>query len=104
MKKSGILLKCTDIKNGLIGVIGAREFAVFMLIACFCDEFNESTVSQRQIAELIGVSLPTVNKAITKLINTEIDGVPIIKRRLSNSGLRKTFSVYILNTKIIKVI
>lgn len=99
-----IYIECEKIHNGLIKEIGAMQFSVLIAIASFCNQFNESIISQRDIAKITGLSLPTVNKAINNLLDSKIGNIPIIKRRLINNGGTKKTSVYLLNTNIIKVV
>ena len=87
-----------SIQNNLIKDIGAVETAVLLAIASFCNADGEAFPSQRKLAEITGLSLPTVNKAVKKLLNTKINGVPVIARELESLGSRKRFSVYSLAT------
>ncbi len=104
MNMNGIFIKSEGIEKGLIREIGGSEFSILMVIASFSDEFYVSTVSQRRIAELSGLSLPTVNKAVNKLLGIKINGDFIIKRKLCNVGAKKTFSAYVFNKEIINII
>ena len=88
-----------SIQAGLIKELGGTEFAVLMAIASFCDVEGEAFPSQRRLAEITGYTLPTVNKAIAKLLETKIDGKPIIARELESLGSKKRFSVYNLYVK-----
>lgn len=82
------------IQTGLIKTLGGTEFSVLMAIASFCDVEGEAFPSQRKLAEITGFSLPTVNKAVAKLLETKIDGKPIIARELESLGSKKRFSIY----------
>lgn len=92
-----------SIQNGIIKEIGATEFSVLCVIVAFCDEFNESSVSQRKISEVTGMSLPTVNKAINKLLKVNINGESVLKRKFSNSLERKKYSIYTIDTHLLAV-
>lgn len=99
-KKSLVIsINSKEIKEGLIKKIGVTEFAVLYVIASDCDEFNISKISQRSIADFLGLTLPTVNKAINRLISKKIDGEFIIKRESLNGARRSNQSVYRLNLK-----
>lgn len=87
------------IQGGLIKQIGATEFAVLMAIASFCDMEGEAFPSQRTLAEITGLSLPTVNKAVGRLLETKINGLPVIAREIESMGSKKRFSVYNLYVK-----
>ena len=86
------------IQSGIIKDIGATEFAVLMAIASYTDNHGQAFPSQRLLADLTGLSLPTVNKIVNKLLKTEINGVPVLLREFEQSGKSKRFSVYSLNT------
>lgn len=100
---SYLRINSEEIKNGLIKKIGVTEFVVLCVIASYCDEFNVSKISQRSIADFSGLTLPTVNKAINRLINKKIDGEFIVKRELLKGARRSSQSVYRLNLKKINV-
>lgn len=77
------------IRQGFIKEIGATNFSVLMAIASFMNEKGECFPTQRQIAEIVGMSLTTVNKAVAELLKVEVNGQPIIERRLVGDGVRK---------------
>lgn len=85
------------IHSGLIKEIGATEFAVLVAIASFCDCDGTAFPSQRKLVELTGLSLPTINRVVNKLLETEVNGVPILYRQFELSASRKKFSVYTVN-------
>lgn len=88
-----------SIQAGLIKQIGATEFSVLLAIASFCDIEGEAFPSQRKLAEITGLSLPTINKAVARLLETKVNGVPVIAREIESMGSRKRFSVYSLCVK-----
>lgn len=85
------------IQQGLIKELGTNEFAVLVAIASFCDVDGEAFPSQRTLSEVTGLSLPTVNRVINKLLDTKINGVSILQRQFEKSSTKKKFSVYTLN-------
>lgn len=91
-----IKIPTQSIQSGLIRELGGTEYCVLSAIASFCDVEGEAFPSQRKLAEITGFSLPTINKAIAKLLETRIDGVPVIARELESLGSKKRFSVYSL--------
>lgn len=93
-----IKLDMLSIQHGLIKEIGATEFAVLMAIASFTDVEGQAFPSQRKLVEVTGLSLPTVNKIVNKLLATEINGVPILSREFEQTRNKRNFSVYTLNT------
>lgn len=98
-----ITINVEEIKKGLIKKIGVVEFGVLLAIASFCDEFNMSSVSQREIAKCTGLSLPTTNKAVNSLLEKKVNGEFIIKRDMLSYHERNKCSVYRLNLRMIKV-
>jgi len=74
-----------SIRSGLIAEIGAVDFAVWMTIQAHMDFEGVSFPSQRRIAELIGTSTPTVNKAVQRLID-----LGAIDRELVGDKRKKT--------------
>lgn len=87
-----------SIQKGIIKEIGASEFVVLMAIASFTDIEGEAFPSQRKLAEVTGFSLPTVNKLVNRLLEVEINGVPVLSRKFEQTKTKRNFSVYSLNT------
>ena len=87
------------ILKGAMRTIGTTEWCVLNVIACYVDIEGQSFPSQRRIAEITGLSLPTVNKAVNRLLETEINGVPVLSREFETVGSKKKYSVYRLNVK-----
>lgn len=85
------------IHDGLIKHIGVTEFVVLLTIASFCDKDKQAFPSQRKLVELTGLSLPTINRIVNKLLETKINGKPILYRKFELSASRKKFSVYTVN-------
>lgn len=98
-EERNIKLNMKSIQAGLIKTLGATPFAVLMAIVSFCDNEGESFPSQRRLAEITGLSQPTVHKAVKVLLETEVDGVPILLRELETLGSRTKFSVYSIAPK-----
>lgn len=87
------------IQQGLIKELGTNEFAILLAIASYCDVDGQAFPSQRILSELTGLSLPTVNRVINKLLETKINGVPVLHRDFEKNASNKKFSVYTLNVK-----
>lgn len=98
IEERNVIFNAQALQGGLVSQLGATETAVLLTIASFCDIEGEAFPSQRKLAELTGLSLPTVNKAVARLLETKIDGKPIIARELESMGSRRRFSVYSLCT------
>ena len=83
-----------QIKAGLIKEIGCRNFSVLLAIGAHLNEQRVAFPNVSAIAEITGLSKPTVIKAIQELEEVEIGGQPIIKKSklLTSSGNAK--SVY----------
>lgn len=85
------------IQSGIIKDIGASEFAVLIAIASYTDIEGNAFPSQRRLSELTGLSLPTINKIVNRLITIEINGVPILSREFEQLGSKKKYSIYRVN-------
>lgn len=97
---SCVSMKSSSIQNSVVKEIGETELSVLFVIASFCDEFNESSISQRHIAKVTGLSLPTINKAVNRLIDKRINSKAVLKRRFSNNSRRKNYSIYKINKDV----
>lgn len=86
-----------SLQHGIIKEIGATEFSVLMAIASFTDIEGQAFPSQRKLVEVTGLSLPTINKIVNKLLATEINGVPVLAREFEQTRNKRNFSVYSLN-------
>lgn len=98
-EERNIKLNMKSVQGGLIKELGTTPFAVLMAIVSFCDIEGESFPSQRKLAEVTGLTQATVHKAIKKLLETEVNGVPILSRELETLGSRTKFSVYSILTE-----
>lgn len=96
IEQRNIKISTQSIQAGLIKELGGTEYCVLSAIASFCDVEGEAFPSQRKLAEITGFSLPTINKAVARLLETKINGVPVIARELESLGSKKRFSVYSL--------
>lgn len=92
-----VKIDISSIQKGIIKEIGATEFSVLMCIAAYTDNHGQAFPSQRLLSEITGLSLPTINKIVNKLLKIEINGVPILSREFEQTGNKKKFSVYTLN-------
>ncbi len=92
------------IRQGFIKEIGATNFTVLMAIASFMNDKGECFPTQRQIAEIVGMSLTTVNKAVAELLRVQVNGQHILERRLVGDGVRKNsfYSFVQLSTEELK--
>lgn len=64
--------------SGLIRKIGAGGYTVLSALASFMDENGECYPTQRQLAEMLGMSKTTVNNTIKKLLAVRVNGKPIL--------------------------
>lgn len=83
-------------RSGLVKQLKPTNFTVLMTICSFMNEDGECFPTQEQIAELSGISKPTVNKAINTLLEFEFNGKPLISREIVQKGYFKN-SVYKVN-------
>ena len=77
------------IRQGLIKEIGANNFSVLLAIACYMNDRGECYPTQRQLSEITGLSLTTINKSVQELLVCKINGKPILERELKGAGVRK---------------
>ncbi len=73
------------IRSGVIARIGSTDFAVWLAIQSYVDSEGQTFLSQRKIAELVGVSIPTVNKAVARL-----EDAGVIEREIVGKKRKKT--------------
>lgn len=93
-----VKLDTKAIHEGLFRQLGVSETVVLLLLASFSDIDNEAYPSQRAIAEMTGLSLPTINRVVNDLLTKEVNGKPILTREFLTNQLGRRFSVYKLNT------
>lgn len=96
-KQSDTLRLCLSVdqlRNGLIKDIGARNFSVLLAIAAHINSGNAAFPSVAKIAEITGLSSPTVIKAIQELEGTEIGGTPVIKKSRATTANGNSHSIY----------
>jgi len=86
------------IQKGIITALGGlQNFGVLLAVASFMDENGNCYPTQRQIAAITGLSLPTVNKSINELLEIDFNDKKIINRKLIGSGNKKSSYYTILN-------
>jgi DNA-binding transcriptional regulator YhcF (GntR family) len=81
---------------GIVKDLKAKNFTVLLAIASFMDADGNCYPTQRQIAEITGMSVPTVNKAVNELLEYKVDGKAILKREFVQQGQFKN-SYYTVN-------
>ncbi|WP_368264086.1 helix-turn-helix domain-containing protein [Enterococcus innesii] len=90
-----LCLSVDQIKQGLIKEIGCRNFAVLLAIAAFMDiQTSRAFPNVEEIAEITGLSKPTVIKSIQELEKVEIAGKPIIKKIKVSTSAGHFKSIY----------
>lgn len=70
------------ITEGLIKDVGLKNFSVLMAIISYTNEKGISYVSLRTLSDVTGVTVKTLNKYVHELLKVEIDGKPILERKL----------------------
>lgn len=83
-------------ESGIVKDLKPTNFTVLLVITSFMDDEGNCYPTQRQISELSGISLPTVNKAVNSLLKFEINGTPILRREMVKTGRYKN-SYYTVN-------
>lgn len=83
-------------QSGLVKELKATNFTVLLAIASFMDSDGNCYPTQRQIADITGMSLPTVNKSVNELLDFKVGEHTILKRELVQVGQFKN-SYYTVN-------
>lgn len=83
-------------KSGLVAELKPTNFTVLLAICSFMNDKGECYPTQEQIAELTGISKPTVNKAVNELVEFKVNGKPLVGRTLIQKGYHKS-SIYTVN-------
>lgn len=83
-------------KAGIVKDLKPNNFTVLLAIASFMDAEGNCYPTQRQIAEITGLSLPTVNKCINEILGYKVHDKPLIERKLVHHGQFKN-SYYTIN-------
>lgn len=97
-----LCISVDQIKQGLIKEIGCRNFSVLLAIAGFMDiKTSKSFPSVEKIAEITGISKPTVIKAIQELEEVEIAGKPILKKAKIPTSTGYAKSIYYFTGEVI---
>jgi DNA-binding MarR family transcriptional regulator len=81
---------------GIVKDLKPTNFTVLLAIASHMDADGNCYPTQRQIAELTGITPPTVNKAVNELLEYKVNDKPIISREFVQSGQFKN-SYYTVN-------
>lgn len=81
---------------GIVKDLKPTNFTVLLAIASFMDAEGNCYPTQRQIAEITGITAPTVNKAVNELLEYKVNGTPIITREFVQQGQFKN-SYYTVN-------
>ena len=81
------------IPHALFGKGTAREISVYGALALHADENGQCWPSAGRLAELVGVSVPTVHKALDRLV--ELGAVTRVTRRRPDGG--QTSNLYVLH-------
>lgn len=92
-RETFLKIDVTALRSGLLHHIKGSELTVLLAIASFMDNDGVCYPTQRQISDITGISLPTVNKAISNLLNIRINDMPVLERKLRGSGQKKN-SIY----------
>lgn len=83
-------------ESGIVKDLKPTNFTVLLAIASFMDAEGNCYPTQRQIAEITGISTPTVNKAVNELLEYVVNGKNIISREFVQQGQFKN-SYYTVN-------
>lgn len=81
------------LRGGLLKEVNGSDLTVLMAIASYMDINGKCYPTQRQLAEVTGMSLTTINRAIKNLLEIEVNGYPVLERKLVGKGNKKS-SIY----------
>lgn len=81
------------LRNGLLKQVNGSDLTVLMAIASYMNINGTCYPTQRQLADVTGMSLTTINRAIKNLLEITVNGHPVLERKLLGSGSKKS-SVY----------
>lgn len=73
-------------KSTIIKDLKPTTFTVLLAISSFMDSKGNCFPTQRQISEITGISLPTINKSIATLLEYRINDLPLIRREFVQKG------------------
>lgn len=83
-------------QHGIVKDLKPKNFTVLLAIASYMDAEGNCYPTQRQIANITGITTPTVNKAINELLDYTVNDKPILKREFIQQGQFKN-SYYTIN-------
>ncbi|CDQ21717.1 helix-turn-helix domain-containing protein [Halobacillus karajensis] len=83
-------------QSGIVKELKPTSFTVLLAVASFMDAEGNCYPTQKQISDITGISSPTVNKAINKLLDYKVNGQPILRREMVQKGQFKN-SYYTVN-------
>lgn len=81
------------LRGGLLREVKGSDLTVLIAIASYMNINGTCYPTQRQLAEVTGMSLTTINRAIKNLLDMAVNGHPVLERKLLGSGSKKS-SVY----------
>lgn len=81
---------------GIVKELKPTNFTVLLAISSFMDAEGNCYPTQRQIAEITGLTAPTVNKAVNELLAFKVNDKSILKREFVQTGQFKN-SYYTVN-------
>lgn len=93
-KSKELCLSAEQLQNGLIKQVGCRNFSVLLAIASYMNENQVAFPDITKIAEITGLSSPTVIKAIQQLEDITIGGQHIIRKTKLKTTANHTKSIY----------
>lgn len=89
-----LCISAEQIQNGLINQVGCRNFSVLLAIASHMNENQVAFPDITKIAEITGLSSPTVIKAIQQLEEITVGGQHIIRKTKLKTTANHTKSIY----------
>lgn len=89
-----LCLSVEQLQQGLIAHVGCRNFSVLLAIAAHMNENQVAFPDVSKIAEITGLSQPTVIKAIQQLEEITVGGQHIIRKTKLKTTANHTKSIY----------
>jgi hypothetical protein len=84
------------IKLGIASSLSSNAFKTLITLSCYMNSEGVCFPSQRELAEKLNISTPTLKKAIDELLGFKINDKPILTREFKGGGRGKR-SVYTIH-------
>lgn len=95
-RKDDLFMKVSieNLQNGLLSVLGFRNFSILTVLASYADSDGECFPSYETLAKACGCTPKTIERCISALCKVRIGDKPILLKELLRIDQRKTKNVY----------